>query len=190
MSKTKPPNARVARILPEPSAPESSDAPGSEERKNPSENPRLSLPYNPETGKIDFSSMRASTREKLKRALADPSATEALGTSAATIEGAPDQSAALNTMIVNTLYDAISSLAVVLAKSRGFQATHAEMLRYTQQEKEMFAPLTINVLNKYDLLGGKYAEEMMLLAAIGAATATHVQAMTAAAASAPVVPPL
>lgn len=166
------------RILPDPKGTETTKAGDSKNSTPVDANTRLSIPFDPKTGKLAFDSMRASTKAKLVAALRDPAAREALGQDVTNTATAPAEDAALNAMVVNMLYDVIGSVAVVLAKSRGFQASHAEVLRYTAEEKQAFAGPTLAVLNKYDLLGGKYADELLLLAAVGSVTASHVMALT------------
>jgi hypothetical protein len=141
---------------------------------------RLSLPFNRKTRKIEFSKMRGSTRDALKSALADPDARAALGHGAGDA-GAPSTTAdhdALAGLVTTLLYDSISSIAVLIARFRGFAPEHADLLRYTTEEKAMFAPLTMRVLAKYDLMNN---DEAVLIGAVGAVTASHLVAMTQAA---------
>jgi hypothetical protein len=142
--------------------------------------PRLGVPFDPTTGKIVFEGMRPSTKEKIRTLLDDDRISKELGVSANVSGVSSAENDALAGVVVNVLYDAIGSLAVILAKSRGF-GSHAELLRYTEQEKQTLSAPTLKVLGKYDLLGGKYADELLLLAAVGSITAGHVMAMTHAA---------
>lgn len=146
--------------------------------------PRLGVPYDTNTGKIVFEGMRPSTKDKIRVLLDDPRIAKELGVSANVSSASSAENDALAGVVVNVLYDAIGSLAVILAKSRGF-GSHAELLRYTEQEKEQLAAPTLKVLSKYDLLGGKYADELLLVAAVGSITAGHIMAMTQAAAAMP-----
>lgn len=150
--------------------------------------PRLGVPFNPDTGKIVFEGMRPSTKEKIRVLLDDDRIAKELGV-ASMATGSSAENDALAGVAVNVLYDAVGSLAVILAKSRGF-GSHAELLRYTEQEKAQLSAPTLKVLSKYDLLGGKYADELLLLAAVGSITAGHIMAMTHAAAAVPMVPPV
>jgi hypothetical protein len=150
--------------------------------------PRLGVPFDPTTGKIVFEGMRPSTKEKIRTLLDDDRISKELGVSPNVSSASSPENDALAGVVVNVLYDAIGSLAVILAKSRGF-GTHAELLRYTEQEKAQLAAPTLKVLGKYDLLGGKYADELLLVAAVGSITAGHIMAMTHAAATfAPTAP--
>lgn len=146
--------------------------------------PRLGVPYDTNTGKIVFEGMRPSTKDKIRVLLDDPRIAKELGVSANVSSASSAENDALAGIVVNVLYDAIGSLAVILAKSRGF-GSHAELLRYTEQEKEQLSAPTLKVLSKYDLLGGKYADELLLVAAVGSITAGHIMAMTHAAAAMP-----
>lgn len=176
------------RILPDPTSTPAAESDATKPSTPAELNTRLSVPINPKTGKLDFDSMRASTREKLKAALADPAARAALGDAGGGVALSADD-AALNGVLVNMLYDVIGSIGVVVAQTRGFQAAHAEVLRYTEQEKAILAPTTLKVLNKYNLLGGKYADEIALVAAVGSVTAGHIMALRQLAAASPTIVP-
>lgn len=142
--------------------------------------PRLGVPFDPVTGKIVFDGMRPSTKEKIRVLLDDARIAKELGIGSNAVASAEND--AFAALVVNVLYDAIGSLAVIMAKSRGY-GEHAEILRYTEQEKASFAAPTIAVLNEFDLLGGKHANKLLLLAAVGTVTAGHIAAMQQAAAS-------
>lgn len=133
---------------------------------------RLTLPVDPKTGFIAWDRVRSpeKTENTLRRVFADsklsprPIAT-------------PEDSAALNAVVVNVLYDAVGLLAVVVARSRGFAEDTARLLRFTADEKAALAPQTVKVLDKYNLLGGKYADEITLLIAVGGIVGGHVLLM-------------
>jgi len=144
--------------------------------------PRLGVPFDPKTGKIVFEGMRPSTKDKIRTLLDDDRLSKELGVTSNVSSASSAENDALAGIVVNVLYDTVGSLAVILAKSRGF-GSHAELLRYTEQEKAQLAAPTLKVLSKYDLLGGKYADELLLLAAVGSITAGHIMAMTHAAAA-------
>jgi hypothetical protein len=169
----------ISKTAPEPEIHKISSSVGSESEKE-STIPRLGVPYDTKTGKIVFDGMRPSTREKLKTLIDDDRLPKELGIGSSAVSSADND--ALSAIVVNVLYDAIGSIAVILAKNRGF-GDHAEILRYTAAEKEQFSAPTLKVLNKYDLLGGKYADELLLIAAVGTVTTGHVMAMTRAAAA-------
>jgi len=137
--------------------------------------PRLSLPYDATRGVIDFASMRPVTRDRLRRALADPSARVVLTDTTTVPTGESDKAVAV--MMVDLLYDAIGTIAVVVARTRGVSATRAEVLRYTAEEKKLFMEPTLKVFAKHQLLSGKYADEIALVLAVGSVTAAHVVAM-------------
>lgn len=163
----------TGRVLPDPKSGPDSETPNTNSAPNAEQVSRLSVPFDADKGEIDFSSMRPSTVEKLKKAVAAPNARAALGLDGSG-SAAPAADGALNALVVNVVYDALGSAAVIFAKTRGFQATHAEVLRYTAEEKAMFAPITIEVLEEYDLIKGKHAKLITLLAAVGAVTSKHI----------------
>lgn len=133
---------------------------------------RLSVPVDRKTGKIIESAMRDTTRTRLASALAGSDLSSAPSKTA--------DAAASSAVVVNMLYDLMGSAAVVLARSRGYHASAAEILRYTDEEKAMFSEPTIKVLNKYDLLGGKYADEIGLALVVGGVLASRIMAMNRA----------
>jgi len=139
---------------------------------------RFSVPFDEATGTIDFASMRPGSIDKLRRALTDPKASIALG-KVESVENAKNDGSDVSALVVNLLYDAIGSIAVIGAKTRGYSEARAEMLRYTEQEKQTLYAPTLKVLNKYDVLGGKYVDEFTLLIAVGSITAAHVVALNA-----------
>lgn len=130
-------------------------------------------------GAIVFDGMRPTTKTRLRTALADPRVARELNLSAPAVGVATlsADDAALTMLVINALYDAVSGLGVAVARARGFHETSANLLRFTTDEKDKLAGPTMSVLNKYDLLGGKYKEEILLLVAIGSMTAGHVTAM-------------
>jgi hypothetical protein len=149
-------------VLPTPDAP--SDSTRADEEKPDFE--RISIPIDRTTGKIAENAMRDGTKSRLRDALHGSSLLNGAAPTADT-----DPSAA---MIVNVLYDLLGSAAVIFARSRlGASAAAAEAMRYTDQEKALFAAPTMKVLAKYDLMGGKYADEIALLVAVGGVTAAH-----------------
>jgi len=133
---------------------------------------RLTVPIDSKTGFIAWDRLRSpdKTANVLKRVFTDSRLSPARSES-------PEDSAALNAVVVNVLYDAIGMIAVVAARTRGYSETSAQLLRYTADEKAALAPQTVKVLNKYNLLGGKYADEITLLVAVAGITGAHVMAM-------------
>lgn len=133
---------------------------------------RFAIPLDPKSGAIVLDNMRDASREKLIKALA---ATPNLAPN--TSPGASADDAALNAILASVLYDAVSSIAIVVARSRGFSASAASLLRYTDEEKQSFIAPTAAVLDKYDFLKGKYKEEILLLTVVGAVTGSKIMAM-------------
>ncbi len=141
---------------------------------------RLTIPIDPTSGRVKWDRLRSpdKTKEAIGKLLTDPR-----------LQVSTDaENRALNALVINVLYDAVSAVAIIVARSRGFSGSEAELLRYTEQEKAAFSAPTLKVLEKYNLLGGKYADEIMLLAAVGSVTGAHVMAMQQAHAKAAVVP--
>lgn len=143
---------------------------------------RLTLPLDP-AGKLRLDRMRPSTVDALRKMLDEPTLRAVRGEAGASTDAADP---AVNAVIVNVIYDAIGSLAVLLARSKGYTEEHANLLRYTAEEKSAMGPLTVKVLEKHNLLGGKYADEIALVTTIGAITVGHVMALQQAAATATV----
>lgn len=138
---------------------------------------RFAIPLDPSTGRIILENMRDASREKLIKAIR----------STPQIDPAPPLSAqdaqAMNTIVANVLYDAISTAAIMAARSRGVSASSAALLRYSAEEKQSFVAPTIAVLEKYDLFRSQYREEFILLALVGTVTAAKIAAMQKAEAS-------
>lgn len=142
---------------------------------------RLSLPVDA-SGALDWETLRASTREKLKTAFADTARVQReLGIGGAVNVTAPPSAeiVKLNAMLVQSLYKAVGGLLVLSARSRGVPDDAAELLRFHEDECAMLVDPTLAVLNKYELLGGKYAEEITLIACVGSMLGGHVMAMNA-----------
>lgn len=165
---TSPVRQRTPRSTPIP--PDSGEPPAVETVDNAEKIERFAIPLDPKTGQIVLENMRDASREKLTKAIAStPGLASQSGTGSDVSE--------FNTVIATVLYDAISSIAMVTARSRGFSASSAELLRYTEQEKAQFVGPTVAVLDKYDLLKSKYKEEIALLAIVGTVTGSKIMAM-------------
>jgi len=142
-------------------------------------------------GKVDWSRMRDATRAQLREAVDDPVVRAALWGDASTPSASGSSDTAATAALVDVLYTLIGSAAVVFARTKGFTEAQAEMLRYTEDEKAKFLGPTMKVLSKYDLLGGRYMDEITLAVMVGSVTAAHLMAMQAnAAAMRPLSPTL
>lgn len=138
---------------------------------------RFAIPLDPATGRIVLENMRDASRDKLLKAIrSTPQIDPAPPLS-------PQDAQAMNSIIANVLYDAISTGAIMAARSRGVSASSAVLLRYSAEEKASFVGPTIAVLEKYDLFKSQYREEFLLLALVGTVTASKVAAMQKAEAS-------
>jgi|SRR5579859_1963651 len=108
---------------------------------------RFSFPLTPE-GKIDFSSMRDKSREKMKSLLSDPEVAQILGGSASPAA----EVQMFHPAIVSGLYDMVGVMEATMLPMF-FPKVPPEIFKqvftYTPQEKELLIPPTTRVLNKY-----------------------------------------
>jgi len=141
---------------------------------------RLAIPIDKQTRKILYERMRPGTRDELRRSLA-LSGDLAPGAASVTPNDVTVTDE-MSAVLVNVVYDAISSIAIMVARAKGFDRSDAELLRYTAEEKQAFIAPTMRVLAKYDLTSGKYADEIMLTVIVGMTTANKIQALSQAAA--------
>lgn len=118
--------------------------------------PRLSVQLTDDGARIAWDRLRADSREKLRRVLADPEAVKQLG---ATM---PAATVTVDPMICGVLYDALSSIAVSLARASGYAVDRAAVLRFNDEEKAMLAAPTAAVFAKYSDALGAYQEEFTL----------------------------
>lgn len=133
---------------------------------------RFAVPLDPATGAFQFENMRPATKKKLLDAIGKIPQDEK---NAGAATSAEEQ--ALNALLVNVLFDLVGFGAMIVARQQGYSVAAAQKLAYTEQEKSTFMAPTIAVLNKYNLLGGKWREELALLAIVSITTFGHVQAM-------------
>lgn len=177
MAKTSAPRVRAARVdTPTPSTPPapgpSFDAP-SQEKPAATASERLSLPIDAD-GRIDWESMRPSTRDKLKAALSDVERVgRELGTPPPSV-GAGGATAAenaeLNSMIAAMIYDGISNVLVLSAKAAEIPDEYAELMRYTEKQKADWLKPTQDVLARYSLLNSPHAPLIALLSSVSMTT--------------------
>lgn len=127
---------------------------------------RLSLMLDANEGfDVDRLRERPSSAAKLKKALT-PDVLKELGIvpgAALPAADAAKADAAMNRQmmegVLNMLYDGIASAAVVNLTSRGVPEQIATLARLVDEEKRMMRETHLALLDKYDLLGGKYAVE-------------------------------
>lgn len=146
------PAAPVAEPAPTPAA----DTPAAEVK-------RLSLILD-DDGKIDTSSMRSATRERLTAALADQSLFSRLGMNAG--NGSmhqPVNDSLFDANVCAILYGAAGSIMAAIAVKSGYPADQVlAVVPFTPAEVETLAPLTGKVLDKWIPVSGKYKDEAML----------------------------
>lgn len=126
---------------------------------------RLALLLDPESGNVLWDRMRPSTKEQVRKAMTDPRAAKELGLVATGSAPAAtsEDSAAMNAQLVMLLgvaFDLVGRMSVVAAKSRGYHPSAAEVLRWTEEEKQGAGSALVPLLNKYDIAGGKWKEEI------------------------------
>lgn len=112
-----------------------------------------------EDGKIDFSRMAPETREKVRKAVADPDLPAKLGMDPMT---GPASSAFGETTFA-AVYDMAGKVLAGLAVKRGADPKAAAVLMFSDEEKAALAGPTAKVVNKY--VGpslGKYEDEIAL----------------------------
>lgn len=119
---------------------------------------RLALPLRRD-GTIVLDSLRSATKEKLTTALKDPALARMAGTATAPPDGALDES------LCELLFNASSSVLIMLGRRAGYSSEQASVLAFSRDETKMLAPLTARVLNKWVPAGG-YQDEIALAVAL------------------------
>lgn len=132
------------------------------EREEP-EGKRLGLQLGPD-GKIEWDRLRASTREELRVALADPRVRTELGVD---MGPSPGAGGTVDSNTVGMLYGAIGGLLVAGAKAMGYTDESAAGLQFTPDERAALIDPTRAVLEKYSFTLGQYEEEIMLTFTLG-----------------------
>jgi hypothetical protein len=136
-------------------------------------NPRFSIPLtvadNDDDEGLDLARMNPTNKTKLARMLRRGDTLKELGiepTAAPAQLGAvaDPTSAALDTMLGTKAVELFGLLAVLGAKRAGYADEHAQLMAFRPQQREALAPAVVRILGKYNLLGGKYAEEVAVLA--------------------------
>lgn len=139
---------------------------------------RIAVPVDTATGKAMLETMRPATIAELKTALDSDSARAVLGNAAAVATSTHDP--ALNAALVGVLFDSLGAIGVALASRKGYSDPAAAKLAFNDRDKAILTPPTVRVLEKYNVLGGKYADEIALAAALLAVIAGKAQEMNAA----------
>jgi len=121
---------------------------------------RIAIPLRPD-GTIDLDSARPVTRARLKTALADRTLPARLG-----LTPQAPQASLFAPELMAVLYDAIGSVLVAVARSRGYGVEQASTLAFDEAEKTVLAPLTGAVLDKWLPDAGQWREETMLALAL------------------------
>lgn len=137
--------------------------------------PRLSFQLTPDESNIDLARMQPGNREKLARVLT-PATLKELGVLAE--PKSPEAVAvdnALDTMLAGKAVELVGLLAVIGGRRAGLSDQAAPLMAFRPEQREALAPLVVRILGKYNLLGGKYAEEMAALAVAAAMLADNFQ---------------
>jgi hypothetical protein len=114
-------------------------------------------------GKIDTSSMRSATRERLTAALADQSLFSRLGMSGNGSMHQPVNDSLFDANVCAILYGAAGSIMAAIAVKSGYPVDQVvAVVPFTPAEIETLAPLTGKVLDKWIPVSGKYKDEAML----------------------------
>lgn len=157
---------------------ETIETPSEEAKPSKLSAPRLSLQLTGDEAKIDLARMQPGNRAKLAALLRDPDTRAQLGL---VEERAVTVDAQLDRAVAAQAVGLLGMLAVMGAKRAGYRDEHAALMAFGQREIDMLAPATMAVLAKYNLLGGKYAEELALAAGVGAVVADKWTTMRAVA---------
>ncbi len=130
--------------------------------------PRFSIQLTDgDTPAIDLAKMHPASREKLVALLKQGDTLKQLGVlpSEVVTAATPDPAAsALDTMLGHKAVELVGLLAVIGAKRAGYADEHAQLMAFNVPQREALAPVVVRILGKYNLLGGKYAEELAALA--------------------------
>jgi hypothetical protein len=141
---------------------------------------RVSIALDPKSGAIQWDIMRPATVEKLREGLRNPESIKRLRLAPATAAAASKAPTANDLALCGVLYDAASAIAVSLARAAGYSADHAEVLRYSAEEKATLLEPTAKVFAKY-ARDFKYTDELVLTLAIVTVTGAKITAMKQAA---------
>lgn len=134
----------------------------------------IAIKVDPKTGEWLADRARADTIAGLRKAFDSDAARAALG---AASPDATATNAALMAAMVGGAFTAIGKVAAGMAMSRGVSEAAALHLLVDAEDMKLLAPATLAVLAKYNLLGGKYAEELALLGAVVTVGASKYDAM-------------
>lgn len=111
--------------------------------------------------RIDVSKLRSNTKERLKKALADPKLASELGISAPSASTG-DEAKMFTEHVAPALFGALNSLLVSFPRRYGYTAEQAQVMAFDAGEIASMAPLAGKVLAKHVGVGGKYQEELLL----------------------------
>lgn len=128
------------------------------------------------TGALQVDRMRPDTIAAVRKAL-DTDAARAAVFGTATATTAPAENDPTTLFALSMLLDSFGNIAANLAVRKGYSAPAAECLKFSEHEKAQLSPLAVKVLAKYDLLGGKYADEIALAIALTGLATQKIQAM-------------
>jgi len=134
----------------------------SEQVKDEKTSGRFTLNVTPE-GKIDFSRMQTSTREKLRAMFADPAVAEALGMSGAAAPGIVDVIPPGMVAGMWDMFGKLQQLVMPLFFPKVKPDIWTQVFIYSPEEKAQLIPPTTRVLNKYATEWMiKYQDELLL----------------------------
>lgn len=150
--------------------------------------PRFSLQLtateNEDEQTIDLAKMQAGNRERLAKLLKKGDTLKQLGLvdeRPAAVAAAPAVPAGEIEILLARKAASVCGLLAVLAVQRaGYRPDQAAMMAFTAEDEAQIAPAVLAVLNKYQILGGKYAEEIALVSAVGITVYNKYQLMLAA----------
>lgn len=130
--------------------------------------PRFSMQLTPDENEddqgIDLAKMQPGSRAKLARLLKKGDTLKQLGLleerAAPTLDQAA-ASSAVDTMLAGKAVELVGLLAVIGAQRMGGLAPEAAaLMAFRADQRDALAPLVVSILGKYNLLGGRYAEEL------------------------------
>jgi hypothetical protein len=124
---------------------------------------------------IDLAKMHPNSKARLARLLKKGETLKELGV----IDERPAQGpgdSVLDTMLAGKAVELVGLLAVIGAqRAGGLSNEAAALMAFRPEQRDNLAPLVVRILAKYNLLGGKYAEELAALALVAAMLSDNYQ---------------
>ncbi len=142
--------------------------------------PRFSMQLTPEDNEndqsIDLGKMHPNSRARLTRLLKKGDTLKQLGVIEEREQASGAADSVLDTMLAGKAVELVGLLAVIGAqRAGGLSAEASALMAFRNEQRDTLAPLVVRILAKYNLLGGKYAEELAALALVAAMLSDNYQ---------------